>query len=83
MWADEKERGEEERDRARTRRGPGVERTNGIFVAELEAQAEGVVRVDGVGSVEDLNVHVPFLEVWGRGESYAWGQVFVNLLLGT
>lgn len=57
-----------------------AERTNGVFVAELEAQAESVMRVQGVCGVQDLNVHVPLLEVRGRGKGDAWWEVFVDLL---
>ncbi len=52
--------------------------TDGVFVGEAEAQAVGLVEVDGVG-VEDLDVESPFFEVGGGDEGYAGGQVRVDL----
>jgi hypothetical protein len=39
-------------------------RTDGVVVAEAEAEAVGLVEVEGVG-VEDLDVHLPLFEVVG------------------
>lgn len=39
-----------------------------------------MVGVEGVGGVEDFDVHVPFFEVGGRHEGYAVWEVLVYLL---
>lgn len=44
--------------------GRGKRRTNGVVLAEAEAEAVGLVEVEGVG-VEDLDVHLPLFEVVG------------------
>lgn len=52
--------------------------TYGIITAEAETQTECLVQVDGVG-VEDLDVHLPFFEVVGGDEGYAWWEGLVDL----
>lgn len=53
--------------------------TYGVVIAEAEAQTECLVQVDGVG-VEDSDVHLPFFEVVGGDEGYAWGEGLVDLV---
>ena len=49
-------------------------RLDRVVAAELEGEAERLVRVQGVGGVEDADVHEPFGEVLGGDEGDAgWG----------
>jgi len=53
-------------------------RFDGIVLAELKLQPVGLVLVQRI-IVEDLDVHVPFFEVVGRDERYAWRGVLMQL----
>ena len=53
--------------------------TDRIVGAEAEAEAVGLVFVEGVG-VEDSDVHLPLFEVVGVDERYAWGKTLLYLL---
>jgi len=53
-------------------------RTDRVVVAEAEAEAVGLVEVEGVG-VEDLDVHLPLFEVVGGDEGYTWWEGLLDL----
>ena len=55
-------------------------RIDRVFVVEAEAQAKGLMSIDGMRVIENTHVKIPLVEI-GRGdERDAWGERLVDLL---
>ena len=51
----------------------GGKGTDWVVVVEAEAKAVDLVEIQGV-VVQDLDIHLPFFEVVGGDEGYAWWE---------
>lgn len=56
----------------------GGQLTDRIRTAELELQPVDLIFVQRV-VVQHPNVHIPFLEIRGRGDTDAWREMLVDL----